>query len=108
MTERLPPIQPLVPIIDEMQAIAKKALPEPHTCRIRLWDDGTFDVHIYHNSIGDEMEVIRYDRTTSEITWERVVDATWDLTTFADGTTVTEPTAEREVRVLTTVTPPYE
>lgn len=43
-------MEPLAPLVDRMRALATEELPAPRTCKIRLWDDGTFDVVIYHGS----------------------------------------------------------
>ena len=101
-------MKPLAPIIDRMRDIARDELPFPQTCRVRLWDDGTFDAYIYHSSPSDEGQAIRYERTTGEIIWERTESPGWKTTQFSDGETLYEPTAdEREIRVITTVEPPY-
>lgn len=99
---------PLAPIVDQMRNLAREEIPAPRTCRIRLWDDGTVDVKIYHGTGEDEYELVRYERWTSEIVWEHVKGREMIQTTFADGETLHEPTYdERSVRVLTTVEPPY-
>ncbi|WP_217642045.1 hypothetical protein, partial [Halostagnicola kamekurae] len=83
--------------------------PEPRSCRIQLWDDGTFDVKIYHSPGPDSLQAIRYEPATSEIYWEYASGGGWEITEFPDGETLHEPTVdEREVRVITTVEPPYE
>lgn len=101
-------MKPLVPIVDQMHDLAREELPSPRTCRIRLWDDATFDVVIYHGMGDDEKQCLRYERTTGEILWEHVVTDGWETTEFAVGEAVHEPAyAERQVRVIATVDPPY-
>ncbi|RQG98679.1 hypothetical protein [Natrarchaeobius oligotrophus] len=108
MTREIPPLQPLAPIVDEMREIARDELPAPRTCRIKLWDDGTFDAGVYHSISDDELESIRYERTTSEIVWEHLSGGGYVTTTFPNGETLHEPTIDdAEVRVITTVEPPY-
>jgi hypothetical protein len=100
-------MNPLAPIIDEMRHLAADELPFPQTCRVKLFDDGTFDAYIFHSMRGDEQQRISYERTTGEIIFEHVRDEGFETTTFADGETLKEPVVEvLEVRVLTTVEPP--
>ena len=62
-------MEPLAWIVDRMRKLAQDELPSPRGCRIKLWDDGTFDVVIYHSMGDDETQFLRYQRTTSEVTW---------------------------------------
>lgn len=102
-------MEPLAPIIDQMRELAREELPSPRTCKVRLWDDDSFDVVIYHSRDNDERQLIRYERTTSEIIWERVRGARWEAEDLTGGETIYEPDFDkREVRVITTVEPPYE
>lgn len=104
----IPPIEPLAPIVDQMRVLAREELPSPRSCKIRLWDDGTFDVFFYHSS-GDESQFVRYDRSTSEILWEYGEGGSWRREELTGNETVLEPRiAETDVRVLATVDPPYE
>lgn len=54
---------PLAPIADQMRDLAQEGLPAPRTCKVRLWDDDTADVELYH-SMGDG-ERCRSDTTES-------------------------------------------
>lgn len=72
MNDGMSPMEPLAPIIDRMREIAEDELPAPRTCRIRLCDDGTFDAYIFHSMTDEESQVVRYDRTTSEILWNTI------------------------------------
>ena len=47
-TNGIPPMAPLASLVDRMRDLASEELPEPRTCKIRLWDDGTFGIVIYH------------------------------------------------------------
>ncbi|SFS86826.1 hypothetical protein SAMN04488556_3003, partial [Halostagnicola kamekurae] len=80
MNREIPPMQPLAPIVDQMQEIAREELPEPRSCRIQLWDDGTFDVKIYHSPGPDSLQAIRYEPATSEIYWEYASGGGWEIT----------------------------
>lgn len=109
MTDGLPPMEPLAPIVDQMRVIAQEEIPPPQTCRIQLYDDGTFRVSISHSMGHDERQAIIYDRTTSEIYWEHVKGARTQPTDLTGGETVHEPVNdEHEVRVIATVEPPFK
>ena len=102
-------MEPLAPIIDQMRDLAREELPSPRTCNVRLWDDGTFDAVIYHSMADGERQAIRYERSTSEIVWEHVRGAWWEAEELTGGETIYESVHdEQEIRVLTTVEPPYE
>lgn len=101
-------MEPLAPIVDQMREIAIEELPSPRSCRVMMWDDGTFDTLIYHSGADDEAECIRYERTTSEILWERNKGARGRREEFSNGESLRTPTYdEAEVRVITTIEPPY-
>lgn len=101
-------MEPLAPIIDQLREIAENEIPAPRTCRIRLWDDGTFDAHVYHAMGDNERQVVRYERTTSEIVWEHRNGARWQETPLSGGETIIEPAFDDcTVRVIESVEPPY-
>lgn len=108
MTEiDIPPMEPLAPIVDRMREIAHEEIPSPRTCRVKLWDDGTFRAYIYNKS-GDEYQGINYERTTGEVVRIRMKQGDYETATFAGGETLYTPTYdEYEVRTITTVEPPY-
>lgn len=104
----IPQMEPLAPLVDQMAVLAREELPSPRSCKIRLWDDGTFNVFFYH-SRGDEKQYVRYERTTSEILWEYGKGASSRSVELTGSETVIEPTiAETDVRILARVEPPYE
>lgn len=45
--DEIPPMGPLVPLIDQMREITREGLPEPRPYRVKLWDDGTSDSRVY-------------------------------------------------------------
>jgi len=101
-------MEPLAPIIDRMRELAQQELPSPRSCRVRLWDDHTFDALIRHSMGEDEVQCIRYERTTSEIVWEHRIGARFKKIPLSGGETIHEPAVDDiEVRVLDTVEPPY-
>jgi hypothetical protein len=107
-TDGIPPMEPLAPIVDQLRALARVHLPSPRTCRVRLWEDGTFDASVYHSRGEDLSERISYVRTTGEIIWESGRGGGWESHGFADGETLHVPTVEESnVRVLARVDPPY-
>lgn len=104
----IPPMGPLAPIVDEMRELAREELPAPRTCEVRLWDDSTFDVVIYHSMGDDERQSLRYERTTGEVFWEYARGAGWRSESLTGGETVHEPVVEEsDVRVLARFEPPY-
>jgi hypothetical protein len=107
-TDGIPPMKPLAPIVDKMRKLAREELPSPRTCKIRLWDDGTFDVVIYHSRGEDERESLRYERTTGEVLWEHARGIGWRSESLTGGESVHEPVVEEaDVRVVARLDPPY-
>lgn len=105
----IPPMEPLAPLIDQMIEIAHEELLEPRSCRINLWDDGTFDIVIYHSTGNDEREWITYERSTGEILWQYVSGTRWNTESMSGNETLHTPVHdESEVKVIATVEPPYE
>ncbi len=71
MTEtKIPPMEPLAPIVDEVRDLAAEELPAPKTLRVYLWDDGTYDICAYHNNGEHEQERVVFDPEAGEIRWE--------------------------------------
>lgn len=106
--KQIPPMEPLAPIVDQLREIARDELPAPRTCHAKLWDDGTFEAYVYHSPSKEEREWVRYERTTSEIVYEYVKSGGCEEHEFADGETLHVPVHDEcEVRVITTVEPPY-
>jgi hypothetical protein len=101
-------MDPLAPLVDRMRDLAMEELFGPRTCKIRLWDDGTFEVVIYHGMGDDERQCLRYERTTGEILWEYVRGVRWESESLTGNETIHEPVCEAsDVRVVATVEPPY-
>lgn len=104
----IPRMEPLAPIVDQLIDLARAELPAPRACRIKLWDDGTFDAYVYHSPSTDERCSVRYERTTGEILYEYVKGGGWEEHEFAGGETLHVPVhEEHEAWVLTRVEPPY-
>jgi hypothetical protein len=106
-TDGIRSIEPLVPIIEQMRVIARDELPAPRSCKIRLWDDDTFDIRFYHSS-EDDAEILLFVRTTGEIIWERRESPHMKKTELTGNETIHEPAAvDRDVRVVASLEPPY-
>ncbi len=102
------PMESLAPLVDRMRALAAEELPSPRACKIELWDDGTYDIILYHSMGKDERQQLRYERTTGEILWEHFQGAQWESESFSGGETLYEAAYDAvDVRVVDTVEPPY-
>lgn len=107
-TDGIPPMAPLAPLVDRMRDLATEEFPAPRTCKIRLWDDGTYDVVIYHGMGDDERQWLRYERTTGEVLWEYVRGVRTNKESLTGNETIHEPVYEEsEAQVVATVEPPY-
>ena len=99
---------PLAPIVDRMRQLATEELPSRRSCKIRLYDDGDFDIIIYHSMGSDERQQLRYERTTGEILWEHPQGARYESESMVGSETLHVPVYDNfEVRVVDTVEPPY-
>ena len=104
----IPPMERLAPLVDRMRELASEELPSPRACRVELWDDGTFDIVIYHSMSGDDRQQLMYERTTGEILWEYLRGAKQESESVSGGETLHTTTHEEvDVRVVDTVAPPY-
>jgi len=107
-SNELPPMEPLAPIIDRMRELATEELPASRSCRVELWEDGTFDITIFHSMPGDDWQQLTYERTTGEILWEHFRGAQQEIESFSgDETLQTTSYEEVDLRVVDTVEPPY-
>jgi hypothetical protein len=105
----LPPMEPLAPIVDRMRELAREELPSPQTCEVRLFDDGTIRVMLFHSKGSGDREQVRYERTTGEILYEDIKGARWETETLSGGEAIQKPVFDsRDVQVLETVEPPYQ
>lgn len=101
-------MEPIAPLVDRMRDLAMDELPAPRTCRIELWDDGSFDIVIYHNIGKDERQWLHYEHTTGEILWKHVRGARWESESLTRNETIHEPVYEEcDVHIIVTVEPPY-
>ena len=100
---------PLAPIVDRMRELATDELPSRRSCKIHLYDDGTFEILIYHSMGSSERQQLRYERTTGEILWEHFEGAQHESESMGGNETLHKPVYDNvEVRVVDTVEPPYK
>ena len=104
---------PLAPLIDRLLNIAREELPAPRTCRIELWDDGDYDIVIYHSPVGDAIQFVSYDITTGSVTWNYRKNGEWVVDDTAEdgdgyGTAYVREFEASETREITTIDPPVE
>lgn len=100
-------MESLAPLIDHMQELVREELPAPQTCKLRLWDDGTFNIQIYHYTGDDRRQLLGYERTTSEILCEDVRGARWKGQLRTRNETLYESEFDDvDIRVITTIEPP--
>ena len=100
---------PLAPIVDRMRQMATDELPSRRSCKIRLYDDGDFEIIIYHSLGSDERQQLRYERTTGEILWEHFEGARYESESVGSNETLHKPVYDScEIRVVDTVEPPYK
>jgi hypothetical protein len=108
MSEGILPMKPLAPIVDRMRVIAREELPKPRSCKVQLWDDGTFDARFYHTMGKQERQYIIYNRVTSEIVWIYCKGGGWESHSVTADETIHEPVVDEiDARVIETVDPPY-
>ena len=99
---------PLAPIVDRMRQLATDELPPGRSCRVCLYDDGDFEIILYHSMGSDERQQLRYERTTGEIIWEHFEGARYESESMVGNETLHTPVYDTvEVRVVDTVEPPY-
>ena len=104
---------PLASLVDQLQDIAREELPAPRTCRIELWDDGDYDIVIYHSPVGDAVQYVSYDVTTGSVTWNSRKNSEWVVDDTAEdgdgyGTAYVRKFEASETREITTIDPPVE
>ena len=102
---------PIAPLIDQLQDIARDELPAPRTCRVTLWDDGDYDIAIYHSHGEDEEQAITYDVTTGDVVWKYRKNGDWVVDENAPngegyGTAYVREFEESETRLITTIDSP--
>jgi|AntDeeMetagen134_2_1112570.scaffolds.fasta_scaffold13986_1 hypothetical protein len=104
----LPLMASLAPLVDRMRQLAQEELPSPRSCKVESWDDGTFDIVIYHSLGFDARQQLRYERTTGEILWEHLQGARHESESMGRNETLHKPAYDNvDVRVVDTVEPPY-
>ena len=70
MSHDLRTMEELAPVVDEVREIAREEMPVPQTCRLNLWDDGDYEIYVFHSLSKNEREQVVYDNETGEILWQ--------------------------------------
>jgi len=109
-TDKLPPMKPLAPIVDQLKEIARQEIPAPRTCLVHLYDDYTFRIRIEHRYGDDEIEGIVYAHDSENVYWRDTAGAERVKIDDPDheGTIITTRFAEDAERVVATIPPPFE
>jgi hypothetical protein len=102
---------PLASLIDQLQEIAREELPAPRACRVTLWDDGDYDIVIYHAHGKNKIQCVTYDITTGDVVWNYRENGEWVVDDDAEdgdgyGTAYIQEFEESETRQITTIDPP--
>lgn len=107
-THGIPPIAPLAPIADRIREIAREELGAPRTMHIKLWDDGDYDIYVFHSMGEDEREQIVYDGTTGVVSYQYRKGVSFEMVFVSEEAgSYTEPVYDvDEERQITTIEPP--
>lgn len=110
----MPAMEPLAPIIDQIREIARDEIPSPRAMKIALWDDGDYDIHVYHSRGSDERIQVLYDNESGAVLWQHIkLDPDWEIPDheeIPDGEErIVVPEYEfKETRQLSVIDPPEE
>jgi hypothetical protein len=109
----MPRMESIAPLINQLQDIACEEIPAPRTCSVTLWDDGDYDVIIYHKHGPDEKVAIYYDASIGDVMWKYVKNGEWVVDEDAEdgeeyGTAYVQSDEESDERTITTIEPPVE
>lgn len=110
--DRTPSVQALAPLIDHLRELAADELPSPQTCKVRFWDDGDYDVVVYHSRGPNSREQLVYNRETGEVKWQYwKQDPDWEPPNpeeipDCDERIIEPDLLESNERTITTLTPP--
>lgn len=104
---------PLASLTDQLQDIAREELPAPRSCVAKLWDDGDYQLRIYHSHGNDEGQAIDYDVDTGDVRWKYRKNGEWVVdeeknSEDVKGTPYIREFEESETRTITTIEPPVE
>lgn len=70
MSQDLLTMEELASIVDEVREIAREEMASPQTCRLNLWDDGDYEIYVFHSRGKTEREQVVYEHETGEILWQ--------------------------------------
>jgi hypothetical protein len=108
MKETVPRLEPIAPIVDRMLELAEDHLPDRCTCRVKLYEDGTYRTHIEHVGVEEgSYEYIGYFTATSEIVHVNIEGTGEEEIELTGDESIHQPTYDTyEVTVLEQVEPP--
>lgn len=67
----MPSMESLAPLVDRLREIADEEVPHPQTLKIRVWDDGDYQIHIFHHG-PQGREQIMYTSGMENPIWQRL------------------------------------
>jgi hypothetical protein len=106
MKDTLPPLKPIAPIVDQMRELAKEHLSDGCTCRIKLYEDGTYKIRFVHSNGEKSCEFIHLT-PPSEIVHVTIEGAHEKEVEFSDGGSIIRPGYDTyDAEVLCQVEPP--
>ena len=73
----MPRMTPIAPIVDQLQRLAEEHVPRPRTCQVKLWEDGDYQLIIWHGSGYNEREGLIYDHDDGIVCWRRAKNPYW-------------------------------
>lgn len=108
--EGIPRIELLAPIADRIRAIGREELGAPRTMHLKLWDDGDYDIYVFHSMGEEEREQIVYNHETREVTYQYRKGVSFETVFVSEEAgSYTEPVYDvSEERQITTIEPPTE
>lgn len=109
MTENgIPPIGPIAPIADQIREIAQQELSEPRTMHLKLWNDGDYDIYVFHSMGKEEREQIVYDNEIGAVSYQYRKGVSFETVFVSEEAgSYTKPVYDvSKERQITTIAPP--
>jgi hypothetical protein len=103
-------MQTLAPLVDQIREIAQDKLPSRRTLKLQAFDDGDYDLVVFHSPGPGEREQILYERDTGIVRWQYLKNPSMNKEFISEeaGTLLTTTFEERKERRITTIDPPTE
>lgn len=101
-------MEPLAPIADQIREIAQEELGTPRTLHLKLWDDGDYDIYVFHGMGDEEREQIVYDNDTGAVSYQYRKGVSFKTVFVSEEAGLyTEPVYDvDEERQITVIEPP--